>query len=397
MTNKKRKPAKSPQPPRSATAKTDSVTADVYSKKTMVEQKEYKTVEVKGRLHELGRLDDHESVLYIAANPSQIEMACIMSEGSKYNSYIYNDGYDFYDLSLDYRRPSFISSIKGVAAILKRVTKIVTYIGQINSNVRKEYRTLLSTALRLEIPIIEMPHGLIQSGYNLDDDSRFIDLSSYYDGIGRSLPSIASMRLAWYGDNSVGYPRHNALKNFKDKVVPNYTLITTNTNWFLYSVEDKRNFFNLLFRFAELNPNKLFIWSPHPAETNEQTYSSHVVPLRPANVLTYGLTKDIYFDGIEGSNDLIAYCQDGITTVSTCLLEYEIHKKPVQVFSTEGVSEILSSLASVKTFSSAKDLLVEPEIVATGMLQDYDPEKFDKFLKWAPKSDPRDSLYLDMV
>lgn len=380
-----------------AITKTDSVLADVYSKKTVAQQKEYKPGAVTGSIHPLDRVLEGEFILYVAANPSQVEMACAMSESSRFNSYIYSEGFDFYDLSLDYKRAEFLSSLKNVAAILKRITRIVTYIGQVNSNIRKEYRNLLSAALKLEIPIIELPHGLIQSGYNLDDDSRFIDLSSYYEGIGKSLPSIASMRLTWYGENSVGYPRHNAFKNFKDKIVPRYTVITTNTNWFLYSVEDKRHFFNVVFKFAERNPSRIFIWSPHPAESNEQTYSNHVIPLRPANVLTYGLTKDIFFDGIEGSNDLIAYCEDGISTLSTCILEYEIHKKNVQVFSTVGVENILSAFTSCKTFESIDELSESSEPVITGMLEDYNNERFDELVAMAPKSDPRDSIYLDLA
>lgn len=396
MTNKKRSSKKVASKAQTI-SKTDSVIADVYSKKTVAEQKEYKPSVVTGSLHSKERVSQEDLILYIATNSSQVEMACAMSESSQYESCIYSEGFDFYDLSLDYERANFVSSIKNVAAILKRVTHVVTYIGQVNSNIRKEYRSLLSAALKLEIPIIELPHGLIQSGYNLDDDSRFIDLSSYYDGIGKSLPSFASLRLSWYGENSVGYPRHNALKNFKPKIVPRYTVITTNTNWFLYSVDDKRHFFNMIFRYAERHPKRIFIWSPHPAESNDQTYSSHITPLRPANVLTYGLTKDIFFDGIEGSNDLIAYCEDGITTLSTCILEYEIHKKEVQVFSTAGVEKILSNFTRCKTFTSLDEMLEPSTPVVTGLLEDYNHEAFDRMVATAPKSDPRDSIYLDLT
>jgi len=378
-------------------AKVQTAAADVYSKKSVVDQKKYKTVEVSGQIHSLSRKDEKEYILYIATNASQIEMACRMSEQSKYDSYIYSEGFDFYDTSLDYARASFVSSIKAVAAILKRITKVVTYIGQVNSNVKKEYRSLISAVLKLELPLIELPHGLIQSGYNLDDDSRFIDLSSYYDGIGMSLPSISSMRLTWYGENSVGYPRSNSLNLLRARVVPAYTLVTTNTNWFLYSVEDKRNFFAAVFKYAEQNPTRLFIWSPHPAETNDQTYSSHVVPLRPANVLSYGLAKDIYFDGIEGTNELIAHCSEGISTVSTCLLEYEMFKKNVQIFSTKGVADVLASFASYKSFSSLAELSIKSKPLITGMLEEYSPERFDRFLDWAPKSDPKNSIFMDLV
>lgn len=393
MSNRKRPKRKAlPKP-----VKTESALAEVYSKKPVAAQKEYKTARVKGELHGLGRQSTEEFVLYVACNPSHIEMACAMSECSQYESYIYSEGFDFYDLSLDYHKASFISSLAGVAAVLKRMTRVVTYIGQVNSNIDKEYRKVISAALKLELPIIEVPHGLIQSGYNLDDDSRVVNLSSFYDGLGKSLPSVASLRLSWYGPEGIGYPRHNTLTNFKSKIIPKFTLITTNTNWYLYSVEDKRHFFNILYRYAEANPQRLFIWSPHPAEYLPETYSLHVSSLRPANFLIYGLTKDIYFDGIEGSNDLIAYCADGITTVSTCLLEYEIHKKDVLVFANDGLRDVIGSFVSCQTFESFDQLKVASEPVVTGMLKDYDPARFDDYLITAPSSNPADSVYLDLA
>ncbi|MFG0866349.1 hypothetical protein [Pseudomonas sp. FYR_7] len=342
------------------------------------------------------RPDYIETVLYIATNASQIEMACLMAEQSDFNSVIYSDGYDFHDCSMNYSKARFCNTLKNVAALFKHVTKVVTYIGQINPNIKKDYRLVLSSALKLGIPVIELPHGLIQSGYNLDDSSRVIDLSSYYDGIGDNLPSIASMRLAWYGRNSVGYPRFTDAKK-PQRLLPAYTVITTNTNWFLYSVEEKRRFFNIVWRFAEANPEKLFIWSPHPAENNQHTYSHSISALRPANVLRYGLKQDIYFDGIENTNDLIAYCESGISTVSTCLLEFEMYEKAVSVFRGVGVSNLIDSFLSAKTFTSTEDLRERAERIHTGMLEKYEPRKFDIFLASAPPSNAKNSIYLDMV
>nr|WP_314571210.1 hypothetical protein [uncultured Pseudomonas sp.] len=352
---------------------------------------------VQGTIHELYRIDDSECVLYIATNKSQIEMACVMAQQSALNSIVYSDGFDFYDCTLRYSRPSFVNSIKGVAAVFKRVTRLVTYIGQVNPNIKKEYIHLLAAALKLELPIIEVPHGLIQSGYNLDDDSRIVDLSSYYEGIGPSLPSIASMRLSWYGKNSIGYPR-SAIQDFRyDRSLPEYTVITTNTNWFLYTAEDKRNFFSMVFEYAQSNTDRLFIWSPHPAETNEQTYSSNVLPLRPANLLLYGLKNDVYFDGVETSNDLIAHCKNGISTVTTCLLEYEIHKKDVLIFQTYGVAKILEKLEIKTVFTAEMDILPVSGPIKTGMLEFYNSKRFDEYLSWAPKSEKINSVYLEII
>lgn len=375
----------------------ESALDNAYEKKDLSEQLQYKTRSVVGYVHDLGRPESGEYVLYIATNYSQVEMAFIISECSEFDSLIYCDGFDFYDLSLDYKRASYVSSIKNLSSVLKRVTRAVTFIGQVNPNIRKEYRYILSSILKLEIPLVELPHGMIQSGYNLDDSSRSIDLSSYYDGIGKSLTSISSQKLNWYGPNSVGYPRYNDIVTHKKRIVPRFTLITTNTNWYLYSVEDKRNFFSVVFKYAENNPDHMFIWSPHPAETNEHTYSHHVMPLRPANVLLYGLLKDIYFNGIEGTNDLIAHCESGISTVSTCLLDYEMCEKPVTVFSTDGVENICKAFKLCRSFRNLEDIAEGPGKLVTGMLEKYEPAIFDRALIDAPKSNSRDSIFLDLA
>ncbi|KWV72182.1 hypothetical protein [Pseudomonas fluorescens] len=395
MTNKKRAKRKSAL--NSPAKNTASALDNAYEKKSFAAQVEYKPNSVKGKIHDLSRKRTGEAVLYIATNHSQVEMAFIMSESSQYESYIYCDEFDFYDLSLDYKRAKVISSITNVSAILKNITRAVTYIGQVNAEIKKSYRSLISALLKLEIPIVEVPHGLIQSGYNLDDDSRVVDLGSFYDGIGESLPSIASARLNWYGEGSIGYPRYTDGKIHKKRVVPNFTVITTNTNWYLYSIEDKRNFFRTVFKFAEKHPERMFIWSPHPAEMISHAYSFHVLPLRPANVLLYGLLKDIYFNGIEGTNDLIAHCESGISTVSTCLLDYEMGDKPVLVFNPDGVESICESFESCQTFRNLAEIAAGPGKLVTGMLEKYDPARFDLALIESPKSSYRDAIFLDLA
>lgn len=318
-------------------------------------------------------------VLYLPLNSSHFKMAKIMAENSKLESFIYYDGYQSMpsEESWEYR---LISNAVTVSAMLPAFTKIVCFIPHISINAPGIYKKIIVTAMQSNISIYEVPHGLFQTGYNLIDDSTSLDITSYYDGIGINLPAVTKKRISWYGDNGIGYPSTMKRDTIQKRILPSFTLISSNTNWYLYSLEDKRKFYTSVFSFAEKNPDSMFIWSPHPAELNAGTYTFALREHLPANIHLYGIKEDIYFHGIDCTDDLIPYCEYGISTLSTCLLDYEIYNKPVNIFSCDGTRNIINSLHEFHEFDSDEQLTSNPKNLKTGFLKDYNPEKFDNFL-----------------
>jgi len=327
---------------------------------------------------------DKKKVLYLPANRSQFNMALIFAESSKFDSFIYINEYDY--LVRNYLEKNISSKVKfflketSVVDFLPVIDKVVVFFGSVTPFIQNSLGKIILTCLRTKIPIFEVPHGLFQSGQNLVDNSRLIDTNSYDDGVGENLPSLTNIKLSWLGEDGFGYPR-TALKNvYKDRVIPKFILITSNTNWFLYSQPDKRKFYKEIFEYAKINSDEIFIWCPHPAELMSNNFSHAVIDFRPNNLLLYGLHNDIYFHNIEGTDDLIPYCEYGISTVSTCLLDYEIHSKRVNIFNSKGVENLIARFNSASSFYESNQISHDAKIINTGMLKNYDAIKFDQLL-----------------
>lgn len=324
------------------------------------------------------------NILYLPCNKSQFAMALIYAERSKHNSYIYAAEYELQSRTYVAEHPDsnarFILTRDSVASLLPAIDRVVIFVGSVSPFISKDINIIVSTCLKVKKPVVEVPHGLFQSGYNLVDNSKLIHTRSHDLGFGGPLPSVSNYKLKWYGEDGIGYPRtvfRNCIKNF---VLPEFTLITTNTNWYLYSLADKRAFFKVLFDYVERKEEKLFIWCPHTAEMSAESFSINVVEFRPRNMMIYGLEKDIYFNGLEGADDLIPYCSYGISTLSTCLLDYEIYSKRVNVFNCNGVIEILKTIKNKSLFTEANEITPGAQVIETGYLKEFDPTKLDEML-----------------
>lgn len=319
-------------------------------------------------------------VLFFALNHSHYELAKIIASNSKFDSYIYFESHNSADVPESQVNFKLIKNYMSLAGIFVKFTKLVIFSTHPSINTQSSYLKVLQAAMENNINIYEIPHGLFQSGYNLVDDTKYIDIASYYDGIGDNLPPITKNRAWWYGKEGIGYPRTTLRNSYPKRPLPVFNLITTNTNWYLYAMKDKREFFKIIIDYAQEKTGELFIWSPHPAEMNLDSFSFYVKDFMPKNILTYGLDQDIYFHGIQCTNDLIPYCKMGISTASTCLLDYEMHNKGVNLFTCDGVRNLTRKIDTVNIFEKKEDIKSLPTPLKTGFLKDYSPEKFDEFI-----------------
>ncbi|WP_143806337.1 hypothetical protein [Pantoea latae] len=325
-----------------------------------------------------------DEVLYLPANKSHFQISLILAESSCYTSYIYVNGHE--TIAREYINSNPSSKIKffltenSVADFLPMFTKVIVFFGSVTQIAMSSLKKIILACLKTRTQLYEVPHGLFQSGQNLIDNSIFIDTNSYYDGIGQNLPSLTNFKLSWSGEDGFGYPRTALKDNYPPRVLPVFTLVTSNTNWFLYSLSDKRRFYKELFEYVEAHDEELFIWCPHPAELMPNTFSLAAMDFKPNNLLLYGLHNDIYFHGLEGTDDLIPYCDYAISTVTTCLLDYEIHSKKVNVFNCAGVKNLISEFKEVSSFYTAEEISKNPKIIESGMLKDFDPVQFDKLI-----------------
>ncbi|MFT4271268.1 MAG: hypothetical protein QM578_09670 [Pantoea sp.] len=323
-------------------------------------------------------------VLYLPGNGSHFNMSLILAESSNYSSYIFVNGNEIAARSYIKNNPKskikFFLTESSVADFLPTIDKVIVFFGSVTQFAMSNVKRIVSACLKAQKPLYEIPHGLFQSGQNLEDSSSLIDTNSYYDGIGENLPSLTNVKLTWSGEDGFGYPRTAIKDKYKERILPKFTLITSNTNWFLYSLADKRRFYKEVFEYAEQNHDELFIWCPHPAELMPDTFSLAAMDFKPNNFLLYGLHNDIYFHELEGTDDLIPYCEYAISTVTTCLLDYEVHGKRVNVFTCEGVSDLIDKFIEKTPFRHAEEISKNPSMIKTGMLKEFDAVKFDTLL-----------------
>ncbi|KGT90765.1 hypothetical protein [Enterobacter cancerogenus] len=339
---------------------------------------------IKGTYTTIGNKKTTNKVIYLPFNNSHLDIALILAESSTFDSYIYVENFDIKAREYLRQNPEtkikFILDRDSVAGLLPNMSKVVVFLGYVVPFIPFHINEIVATCLKVKLPIYEVPHGMFQTGINITDDSKLISTRSHYYGFGQTLPSISNIKLYWFGENGFGYPRTVKFENYKERQLPNFTLITSNTNWYLYSPKDKRKFYTEVFNYARENPSEIFIWCAHPAEFSENAYSSNALNLRPENIYLYGLDKDIYFHGLEGTDDLIPYCEYGISTVTTCLLEFEIHKKRVNVFTCPGVEKLISEIEEKHVFSNRQEIKKSASYLKTGFLKNFDPELYDQQL-----------------
>jgi hypothetical protein len=325
-----------------------------------------------------------ERLLYLPINKSHFELALILTKKSKFQSYIYAENYQL--IAKDYiednpnSRVKFIFDKVSIAGLLPSMDKLIVFVGYVIPSLPKVFNEIISTCLKVRIPIIEVPHGMFQTGINISDDSKLISIQSQFLGIGSALPSISDKKLFWFGNCGFGYPRTVKRHALNERCLPKFTLITSNTNWYLYSHSDKRRFYTEVFKYAKTKPLEFFIWCPHPAELSSEGFSAGALKYRPANIFIYGESNDIYFHDLDSADDLIAHCDYAISTISTCLLDYEIFDKRVNLFTCIGTQNLMNIISQKSTFNSHKEITHNATYLKTGLLKEFNSEFYDNMI-----------------
>jgi hypothetical protein len=214
----------------------------------------------------------------------------------------------------------------------------------------------LSVAKRVGIPIVEIQHGLFQYGINYYDDSRVLDFRDIRCGQG-DVPSFADHQMRWFGGNGIGYPRHQSKCDSSNATSREFVLIASNINWYLYEDRSRLLWISLIDRICAANPDLLFVWKPHPAESVVcSTYYQAMQSIAHNNFLEYGIDRDIYFNGVDGLEELACYAKAGILTVGTSILDFALYSKPCVVYDLPEVSELIGMVKWIDRFSDQVSL-----------------------------------------
>ena len=330
-------------------------------------------------------------VCYLTQNLSQFHLACMSCIGSRNNYIVFNPDKDLElhvfakKFNFDVDNTRFCFEVNTLRSIINSFDVIITTVGHHSPVMNKDIKALIDLSVREKIPIIDVPHGLFQFGHNFWDDSQIINLASSKYGAGGWVDSFCGSQINWFrnAQDGPGYPRYNSSLKRKQFCVPEFTLLTTNSNWYLYDSEWQRTFLAFLTDYSFKNLDELIIWSPHPAElVNSHPIKNYIDNLLPPNVFVYGGIYPLKFYGVESTEDLIACCKKGITTVSTCLLDYELNDKDVLVLSSDSTDQLVKTMKNVVSINLPSEFKTplyfsKPE---TGYLFPYNVESFDQLI-----------------
>lgn len=326
-----------------------------------------------------------QKILFVTNNLSQAELAVFSALKSKFEFLIYiNNAHKEYSFQTDYILPTNVkmtSDYKSVIMLTSIFSAVITTVGHISPVLNEKFSAIIKACIACGLPIIEVPHGLYQWGFNFSDDSQFVNTASNTHGAGYPVPTFANFQISWFDNDSVGYPRNRVerIRKINDIEVPVYTVITTNTNWYMYGFDEQRVLAQSIFEYARSRPSELFIWCHHSAELSQMNLLNNMLGAKPPNIFRYGHDKDIYFHSMDTTEDVIEHAAAGITTISTCLLDFELHKVPTAVFWCEGLSAVSESMIHAATFQSPEEILkLEFTPPVTGKLKPFDCESFDR-------------------
>lgn len=310
-----------------------------------------------------------------------------------YNICAFNPDIDFYVhsnyISVDEYRKSDLYNLKNVYFVdniakfkykLHLFGAFITTDAQATSPHSYSIK-IISFFNKLNIPVIELQHGLFQLGlhyYDCPIKENFQD---------DSLPtrSLADHILTYYPIESytnvtnIGYPPYDKLKkSYKGE----YNLILSNLHWKTYSNEEKYHFYKIVLQFIEDQQDKMFIWKQHYGEMinpENQKMIKNLFALFPnaeKNILFYQHNEMLKKINV---STLIQKSDNIISTVSTTLLDCEMYNKPTFVYKCNSNDCLLKRLATNHLFTNYTELSnisKNKQPLKTRFLNRYDNDAF---------------------
>lgn len=214
---------------------------------------------------------------------------------------------------------------------------------------------LLAFFNEIGVPTFEIQHGLFQYGINNVDRAPQVGAQlERGDQLGIDVGYAARNLMLWTGPDGIGYPR-SILPPRPSVRRGDFALITSNNHWQIYEPQHREQFGLAVQKLVESRPALQFVWKPHFGEFR------HPETRRVLDRVAERKLPNLHIESGGDAEDLIPGCSFAVSSVSTTLVDYQMHDKPVLVYESPPVQHLIERL-QVKTFHSALDL---PERVAS--------------------------------
>ena len=242
----------------------------------------------------------------------------------------------------------------------------------------------------IKVPVFELQHGLFQLGLH------YFDVPADFHFSGDSLPakSFAGQILAYYPPTvvetsavTIGYPPYAGQP--QPSSGHDWTLVLTNLHWPTYTADERRAFYESVYRLAAEGGARV-VWKQHHGEIG----SAACMALRKELAEKYPLAAERLSLHHEDEtlrelrlNALIARATCVVSTVSTVLLDCEMLQKGVALYSCSSVECLVRRVVEKDVFETYDELRAilqkGAKPLVTGCLQPYDNAAFRKALDCA--------------
>lgn len=283
----------------------------------------------------------------------------------------------------------FVSSLDELKFKLDRFGAFITTDAE-PANPHSYSLRLVEFFQAIKVPVFELQHGLFQLGLH------YFDVPAGFRFGGDSLPakSFAGQILTYYppaGVNvaavTIGYPPYAGRP--QPSSGHDWTLVLTNLHWPTYTDEERRAFYESVYRLAAEGPSRV-VWKQHHGEIG----SSACTALRKELSAKYPLAakrlcmhhEDASLKEL-GLDALIARATCVVSTVSTVLLDCEMQQKGVALYGCPSVECLTRRIAEKDLFGTYDALCAilkkGAKTLVTGCLHPYDNAVFRKSLDGA--------------
>ena len=283
----------------------------------------------------------------------------------------------------------FVSSLDELKFKLDRFGAFITTDAE-PANPHSYSLRLVEFFQAIKVPVFELQHGLFQLGLH------YFDVPAKFSFGGDSLParSFAGQILTYYppaGVNvaavTIGYPPYAG--QLQPSSGHDWTLVLTNLHWPTYTEEERRVFYESVYRLAAEGSSRV-VWKQHHGEIG----STACTALRKELAVKYPLAAKRlclhHEDATLGElrlDALIARATCVVSTVSTVLLDCEMQQKAVALYGCSSVECLTRRIAEKDVFGTYDELRAVlkkgPRPLVTGCLQPYDNKVFRKALDCA--------------
>lgn len=249
------------------------------------------------------------------------------------------------------------------------------------------------------IKVLEIQHGLFQLGlhYSAKPDKESFKSDCLY------LPSYADYVLTYYktslpNEIVIGYPLYT--KENIHTIKGEYTLILSNLHWSVYTDSQKNLFYTSIIQLIQNNPDTLFIWKMHHGEIKQLDKIKEILKIFGEMKKNIIFTSDDNLFKYTTTSELIKNSKNVISTISTVLLECEMHNKPTLIYQSSAVQCLINKIKQKDTFRNYEELEAKYNLnlqpIKTGLLQKYNnntvKQTIDRYYKTPDNANILDNI-----